>query len=147
MPFELDARLTQGGYETARGPLSHIILKDESRFPWFVLVPRVENVTEIDELSTSLQQTLMMEVTIVSKWIKKYFAPDKVNVANLGNMVSQLHIHIVGRFKTDPFWPHAIWQPSYVPSLYEPNPLSALISATQSHFQSLSQGFSTELRA
>ena len=75
-----------------------------------MLVPRVDYIQELYQLSKSKQIQLMEEISALSEIIQDVFRPNKLNVASLGNMVSQLHIHVVGRYCEDPLWPQAIWQ-------------------------------------
>jgi diadenosine tetraphosphate (Ap4A) HIT family hydrolase len=108
--FQTDSRLAQSCIFLADWSLSSVYMKNEARYPWFILVPRVLDSHEIFELEPSDRQILMEEIHALSKLISKRFKPDKINVASLGNIVSQLHIHVVARFKTDPLWPQGIWQ-------------------------------------
>lgn len=83
------------------------LLKDE--LDWFVLVPKRESITEIYELDKKDQAVLLDEINFVSLKLKEIGNPDKINIGAIGNVVSQLHIHIIGRFKTDRAWPNTIW--------------------------------------
>ena len=89
--------------------LCEVRLANDRRFPWVILIPRRAGVTELHDLSPADQQTLMAEITRIAAVLKQRFKADKVNVATLGNLVPQLHIHIVMRFTTDPAWPGPIW--------------------------------------
>ena len=82
---------------------------NDSRYPWLILVPRYNGLKEIHDLSKGDQGNLMFEITKTTRIIEKLFTPDKINVAALGNSVSQLHIHIIARFKTDEAWPGPVW--------------------------------------
>lgn len=107
--FSLDQRLEQDTIFIRELELSRLLLMNDNRYPWFILVPRKEGVTELFELSYIEQKLLMSEITEISKIIKSNFKSEKINVAALGNIVSQLHIHIVARFKSDMAWPDPIW--------------------------------------
>ncbi|MDX1402776.1 MAG: HIT family protein [Kiloniellales bacterium] len=108
--------------------LSEVLLMNESRFPWVILVPRRENVTELHDLSENDRRLLMEEISIMSLAIKKSFSPDKVNVATLGNIVRQLHIHVVARYESDAAWPGPIW--GHATALaYEPNAIKSQLEA------------------
>ena len=108
MSFFLDERLERGKFLVGDLPLCRVLLNDDSRFPWLVLVPCVADVCEIYQLSYEMQATLIGEISSVSKVLCDYVGADKMNIASFGNVVSQLHIHIVARFKTDPVWPDSV---------------------------------------
>ena len=82
---------------------------NDVRYPWLVLVPRKANLREIYELSSEDTAELFSEIRFYSKLLKESFSAKKINVANLGNIVSQLHIHIVARFENDEAWPGPVW--------------------------------------
>ena len=90
-------------------PLCQLRLQNQSAVPWLLLVPRHTNVTEIHELDAADQHQLMVEMTLTSKALDKLFTPDKINIGALGNIVPQLHVHVIGRFKNDPAWPAPVW--------------------------------------
>ena len=90
-------------------PLSQLLLSNDSAYPWFILVPKVNNITEIYQLDWSQQQQLLNESSLLSEVLMQTFNGDKMNVAALGNMVPQLHLHHIVRYKTDAFWPKPIW--------------------------------------
>ena len=92
-----------------RFPLCHLLLLRDANYPWFVLVPDRDAISEIYQLSDEDQQQLLRESTMLSKALVAAFAPDKLNIAALGNVVSQLHVHHVVRYKTDPAWPAPVW--------------------------------------
>ena len=107
--FILDKRLENDTIFIKDLDFSKLLLMNDCNYPWLILVPRLENITEIYELSLKNQQILMSEITKISQLLKREFVADKINVAALGNMVSQLHIHIVARYKNDISWPNPIW--------------------------------------
>ena len=109
MAFILDDRLASDTIDLLDLPLCRILLMNDRRFPWLILVPRYNGLSEIHDLSVSDQSTLIFEVTSASKTLEKLFKPEKINVAALGNMVSQLHIHVIARFKEDKAWPNPVW--------------------------------------
>lgn len=82
---------------------------DNRKFPWLILVPMVAGVSEWIDLEREQQHLLSDEIMITSHLLKALVTPDKLNVANLGNKVSQLHVHVIARYTTDPAWPNAIW--------------------------------------
>lgn len=129
--FELDSRLSLSSVWVADLPLSELRLKNHAHYPWCILIPRVDQVTELYQLTPIQQQQLIQEITKVSSVMQALFKPTKLNVASLGNIVSQLHIHIVGRSDTDPLWPQGIWQNAAVEIPYTENELQERIQQLQ----------------
>ena len=107
--FALDPRLEADTIPIGDLPLSSVLLLDDARFPWLVLVPRRPGASEITDLSEEDSAVLMTEIRIATRVMVELSKPDKVNVGALGNMVSQLHVHVVGRFRSDPAWPGPVW--------------------------------------
>lgn len=89
--------------------LCTLLLLNDSNYPWFILLPKRENVTEIYRLSQPDQQQLSEESAFFCQCLEDLFQPDKLNIAALGNVVPQLHIHHIARFKTDASWPAPVW--------------------------------------
>lgn len=89
--------------------LCHLLLVLDANYPWFILVPDRENITEIHQLDEADQQRLMRESVLLSRVLEKAFSPDKLNIAALGNMVPQCHIHHIVRYRTDVAWPAPVW--------------------------------------
>ena len=110
--FCIDERIQSTGFLLGDWPLSRVFLKNEAQFPWFILVPRVDNIQEIYQLKKQDRQILMEEINELSLLVTTYFNPDKLNIGALGNVVSQLHVHVVARNVTDTLWPQGIWQTS-----------------------------------
>lgn len=133
MTFQIDPRLLSSSVFICQWELSNVYLKNESAFPWFVLIPRVKDVREIYQLSQTQQQALMEEISRMSAVLAEEYNPDKMNVGSLGNIVPQLHIHIVGRYQSDPCWPDSIWQPAYQPTPYSDSEIESI----QRRFQQL----------
>lgn len=131
MIFEVDYRIKESGFLLYDWPLSSIFLKNEKKFPWLILVPRVENIQEIYQLNEANLNQLMAEIAKASELMKGYFNPDKLNIGALGNIVSQLHVHIVARFQDDKAWPHGIWQPTLTTDQYNNEQADQLITALQ----------------
>lgn len=109
MIFNIDPRLLEGSVKICDLDLSQVYLKNDKENPWFVLVPRRNNLVEIMDLTTEDQALLMEEIVLVSEFLKSYYRPYKINVGNLGNIVKQLHIHIIARYESDRAWPNSIW--------------------------------------
>ena len=107
--FELHPRLLADTRSLGDLPLCRVLLAKDSQYPWLILVPRVANLREIHHLAPTQQQQLMQESCAVASLMEQALSPDKINVAALGNLVPQLHLHHVCRFGTDPAWPDPIW--------------------------------------
>ena len=107
--FTLHQQLANDSIELAELPLCKLVLANDSAYPWFILVPKVADITEIYQLDWQQQQQLLNESSLLSELLMQVFAGDKMNVAALGNVVEQLHVHHVVRFKTDSQWPKPIW--------------------------------------
>ena len=89
--------------------LCEIRLHHNAKFPWIILIPRQPRVFEIIDLSKTNMQLLIQEIALASKVMQKLYEPDKLNVANLGNVVPQLHVHVIARYKHDMAWPQPVW--------------------------------------
>ena len=89
--------------------LCSIRLIDNAKFPWIILIPKRKNINDISELNSKDQMLLMKEIVHCSKLMKKIFKTKKLNVEKIGNIVPQLHIHIIARYKTDVSWPLSVW--------------------------------------
>lgn len=109
MAFELDERLAADCAVVGELPLCRVLMMKDRRYPWCILVPRIADVTEIYQLSNEQQQQLQQESVLVGKGLMAEFGGHKLNVAALGNVVSQLHVHHVVRFTTDETWPGPVW--------------------------------------
>ena len=107
--FRLDKRLAQDCFELGEFDLCKVLLMNDSQYPWFILVPKIERASELVDLDQSQQLTFLSESNLLSHFILQQFQPDKLNIAALGNQVKQLHIHHIGRFHTDPAWPKPVW--------------------------------------
>lgn len=107
--FELSAQLDKDSDFLINFPLSEVRLMNDMRFPWLILVPKRNHITEIYQLEPDEQQTLWQEISFVTQWAKEYFSADKMNVATMGNRVPQLHFHVVARKVTDVAWPAPVW--------------------------------------
>lgn len=107
--FQLDPRLAADSVFVADGPLSQVRLMDDARFPWLVLVPRVDNASEWIDLDGGQQRLLLAEINQVSRLLQAEPGVQKLNVGALGNIVRQLHVHLVGRHPGDAAWPGPVW--------------------------------------
>ena len=109
LEFELDPRLATDTIPIGDLPLCRLLLMNDSQYPWFILVPRRAGVTEIYHLSADERQQLMQETSNLTETLADLFQARKMNVATLGNVVAQLHMHVVVRQEDDPAWPGPIW--------------------------------------
>lgn len=107
--FTVDPELEKNSLLIADLELSRLYVKDDKENPWFVLVPRKINAVELVDLTHEEQCMLMEEVSMVSEFLKTYYQPKKINIGALGNIVRQLHIHVIARFENDRTWPQALW--------------------------------------
>ena len=106
--FQLDAQLQQDCIVLGELQYSLLLLMNNALVPWFILVPKTDK-TELYELADDVQAGVLAELNAVSKFIKDEFCIDKLNVAAIGNVVQQLHIHIIGRQHEDYCWPGVVW--------------------------------------
>lgn len=107
--FALDPRLQQDTLAIGDFPLCRLLLSNDSNYPWFILVPRREAISEIFQLDVADQLQLWQETTALAEILKDTFDADKLNVAALGNVVSQLHMHVIVRKRDDVAWPAPVW--------------------------------------
>ena len=107
--FTLHPQLAHDCFELADFPLCKLLLCNDSAYPWFILVPKVSDIKDVYQLDWQQQQQLLNESSLLSELVMQVFDGDKMNVAALGNVVEQLHVHHVVRYKTDVSWPKPIW--------------------------------------
>jgi len=110
MPFQLNPRLAAGGHDFGTHGICRVLLKNNALFPWIILVPEVDEfITEIHELDADDYLSICETSRIISQFLDTHFQPEKINVATIGNIVRQMHIHIVARTESDPAWPGVVW--------------------------------------
>jgi diadenosine tetraphosphate (Ap4A) HIT family hydrolase len=109
MTFILDHRLEQSSFFIADWDLCRVALRNEKTWPWLYLVPRRADIRETYELTPDDQAHLMHEISRAARALQFVYKPEKINVAALGNMVPQLHVHVFARFTDDPAWPKPVW--------------------------------------
>ena len=109
MPFKIDKKFLKSSNHIIELKLCSIRLHDNSKFPWVILIPKRNKITDISDLNSKDQILLMKEIVYVSKIMKKLFKTSKLNIEKIGNMVPQLHIHIIARSKKDSTWPLSVW--------------------------------------
>jgi len=107
--FKLDPRLSNDTIKLASWPLCDVQLMNDAQFPWVILVPRAEGASELYHLDKKQRDQLDAESIFLSETLMQVYQGDKFNTAALGNVVNQLHIHHVVRFKDDIAWPAPIW--------------------------------------
>jgi diadenosine tetraphosphate (Ap4A) HIT family hydrolase len=109
MSFKLHKKFLKSSHHLLNLKLCKIRLHDNSKFPWIMLIPNRKNINDITDLNTKDQMLLMKEIVFSSKVMKKLFKTSKLNVEKIGNIVPQLHIHIIARYKKDSSWPLSVW--------------------------------------
>lgn len=124
MNMTLDARLKADSYQLGEFDGSLLLLSKNALFPWFILVPDTQEI-EFHKLSTEQQSRTQQHINAVARFIETHFSPDKINVATIGNIVSQLHIHIIGRKKNDACWPGVVWGTAHFKT-YEAEEIGAI---------------------
>ena len=112
--FQTDPAFSAGSVVAADWPLCQVRLQDDTRFPWVVLIPRVAGAVEFEALTEAQQSTLMAEIVRAGAVVRALGSAagrpvDKLNVAALGNVTAQLHVHVVGRRRDDGLWPDPVW--------------------------------------
>ena len=107
--FQLHERLQQDCIGIGRFDLCHILMMNDSQFPWFILVPEKAGIREIYQLSKAERHTLAEESSYLAENLAILYKADKMNIAAIGNLVPQLHIHHIVRYQTDKAWPAPIW--------------------------------------
>ena len=109
MVFIINKKFYNSSHHIMDLKLCTIRLNDNCKFPWVILIPKRKNITDISELNFKDQILLMKEIVKVSKIMKKLFKTKKINVEKIGNIIPQLHIHIIARSKKDSSWPLPVW--------------------------------------
>ena len=109
MPFKLHKKFLKSSHHLLDLKLCTVRLNDNSKFPWIMLIPKRKNINDITNLNSKDQMLLMREIVFSSKVMKKLFKTSKLNVEKVGNIVPQLHIHIIARYKKDSSWPLSVW--------------------------------------
>ena len=107
--YELHPQLAADTQPLASLALCDLRLMDDANYPWLVLVPRIAGARELIDLEATQRRTLMDETDVAARLLRDVFRPFKLNVAALGNLVPQLHVHVIARFREDPAWPQPVW--------------------------------------
>tara|TARA_B100000497_G_scaffold120849_1_gene149819 strand:- start:546 stop:947 length:402 start_codon:yes stop_codon:yes gene_type:complete len=109
MLFKIDKKFLKSSHHIAELKLCTVRLHDNSKFPWLILIPKRNKIVDISDLKHKDQILLINEIVFVSKIMKKIFKTSKLNIEKIGNIVPQLHIHIIARNKKDSSWPLSVW--------------------------------------
>ena len=109
MTFRINRKFLKSSHHITDLKLCSIRLHNNSKFPWLILIPQRNKITDMSDLNSKDQILLMKEIVYVSKIMKKIFKTSKLNLEKIGNIVSQLHIHIIARSKNDSSWPLSVW--------------------------------------
>lgn len=109
MDFQLHPRLEQDSIAIGQFDLTELRLINDSQYPWFILVPKRPDISEVYQLPETEQQLLQQESSLLAKTLSELYKADKMNIAAIGNMVPQLHIHHIVRYKADIAWPAPVW--------------------------------------
>lgn len=125
--WTLHPQLAAETHAVAALALCEVRLMDDAQYPWLILVPRVENACEILDLDSTRQSLLLHETLQASRALRALFQPHKLNTAALGNVVPQLHVHVIARFRDDPAWPRPVWG-VHPARPYAPDALAARIA-------------------
>ena len=115
--FKLDTKLESDSFVITNLDLSQVRLVNNSDYPWLILVPRKNSIFEITDLSLNEYNQLQGEIRTISQIMLEIFKPDKLNIATIGNVVRQLHVHIIARFKDDKLFPKPVWGCEFTPYL------------------------------
>ncbi|RYF92990.1 MAG: HIT domain-containing protein [Caulobacteraceae bacterium] len=112
--FTLDPAFVASSHAVGELPLCHVRLQDDARYPWLVLIPRLDGLTEVEQLSAEDRARLIEETVLAGQAVRVLggllgLAVDKLNIGALGNVTAQLHVHVVGRRSDDPAWPGPVW--------------------------------------
>ena len=109
MSFKINKKFLKSSHHITDLKLCSIRLHDNSKFPWLILIPKRNKITDISNLNSKDQILLIKEIVYISKIMKRLFKTSKLNVEKIGNIVPQLHIHIIARYKKDSSWPLSVW--------------------------------------
>ena len=109
MAFKIDKNFLNSSFFISELKLCTLRLNDNSNFPWVILIPKRKNLSDISDLKLRDQIMLIKEIVLISKIMKKIFKTSSINVEKIGNIVNQLHVHIIARKKSDISWPQSVW--------------------------------------
>ncbi len=138
MTFILDSKLDNDAIEVAELTLCKVLLMNNSLFPWLILVPKINNVVELFDLDAENRRILVEETSQIAGMLKNITSADKINIATLGNIVAQMHIHIIARHKNDAAWPNPVWGAETVE--YSKPDLDKMVESISSQIEKISIG-------
>jgi len=141
--FELHPKLAADTFEVTRLPLCRVLLMNDANYPWLILVPQRPSLRELFELDDEEQMQFMRESSQVARIMLAHFKADKINIAALGNVVPQLHIHHIARHTHDPAWPAPVWG-RFPSQAYAAKPLEKLLQNIRASLAASS--FATQAR-
>lgn len=133
-PFQLHPRLAQDCLHVGHFALCEILLMNDKQYPWTILVPRRRDVTEIFQLAPADRQQLLDESCCLAEALVALYRPDKLNIAAIGNLVPQLHVHHVARYRSDIAWPGPVWG-KFPASAYTEREAEIEIARLREHLQ------------
>lgn len=107
--FALDPNLEADTHAIGELAFSQLLLMDDARFPWLIVVPRICGARELIDLDEGDQRSLLGEISLIGRAVETLWRPDKLNIAALGNVVPQLHVHMIARYTSDAAWPRPVW--------------------------------------
>jgi diadenosine tetraphosphate (Ap4A) HIT family hydrolase len=142
MTFTLDPKIEADSYFVIDLDLSHVRLNKNAAFPWLILIPKRDAVSEIIDLDEADRTALLNDIVISSQIVKNLFQPKKLNVANLGNKTPQLHVHVIARYEDDKAWPGPVWD-SGVSATYDDKKLQEVLAMLQGAFNDVLTGASS----
>ncbi|HUX78725.1 MAG TPA: HIT family protein [Alphaproteobacteria bacterium] len=134
--MHLDPRLEFDSTFVTDLKLCQVHLSHNAAFPWILLIPKQESVIEIIDLDLASRNLLMEEISLASQVMRCLFQPTKLNVASLGNIIPQLHIHVIVRYDNDPAWPNPVWN-SGISTVYDSCKMRERIAQLQEAFSKL----------
>ena len=134
--FELHERLAADCITLDDWPLCRVLLMNDASYPWLILVPRRPGLSDFHDVAPDDMPQFVDEIGGASRALQSSFAPDKINVAALGNMVPQLHLHVIARFKDDPAWPGPVWG-AHPPRPYESGALQKRVAKLKAAFKEM----------
>ena len=132
--WSLDPELARGTVALGDLPLSRVLLADDANYPWLILVPRRPSVTEIIDLKENEQVQLLDEIASAARVLKSVTECEKLNIAALGNVVAQLHVHVIARSHSDAAWPKPVWG-VVPPAAYNPLMRNGLVGTLRRGLQ------------
>jgi diadenosine tetraphosphate (Ap4A) HIT family hydrolase len=134
LSWSLNPQLAADTVPVGEMELSRLLLATDANYPWLILVPRRPGLTELIDLEENAQVQLLGEIALAARVLKSATACDKLNIAALGNVVAQLHVHVIARSTRDPAWPKPVWG-AMPPAVYEPATRDRLLDALRRGLQ------------